>query len=138
MNAFDSVFGNGPSPSGFILVQRQVEEDDRQSSRFSLDFAEIGQVNDTRPAPTRPEIEQNHLAFELTQRYGLTVEVVEGKVGRRLPRLQLQGLIYNCLDGLVVFRGGLICWKSSHLRWANAKASLPRLKPLVTSSAKNQ
>ena len=87
MDAFDFVFGDGPSPSGFILVQRHVEEDDRQSIRFLLDFADIGQVNDTRPAPTRPEIEQNRLAFELTQRYGLTVEVVESESRRGLPRL---------------------------------------------------
>ena len=93
MDAFDFVFINRLSPSGLILVQRQVEDDDRQSRRLFLDFAEIGQVNDTRPAPTRPEIEQNHLTLELVQRYGLAVEVVEGKSRRGVPGLQLEHLI---------------------------------------------
>ena len=87
MDAFDSVFGDGPSPSVLVLVQRQVEDDDRQGSRLFLDCAEIGQVNDARSAPTCPEVEQNYFALELAQRYGLTVEVVEGESRRGVPGL---------------------------------------------------
>ena len=104
VDAFDLVFVNRLSPISLIRVQRYVEEDDRPVGRFFLDLAEIGQVADTRHAPTRPEVEQNHLPLELAQRYGLVVEIREGEFGRGLSGLQLQGSIQNRLDGLIVFR----------------------------------
>ena len=49
MDAFDLVFGNRLLPSFLIVVQRDVEEDDRLLGHLCFDFLYIGQIADTRP-----------------------------------------------------------------------------------------